>query len=107
VMSRGLPVWFRNRRYEALAPTRATIAPGARSAFDRDYDLILESLDPEEVLRDLGDDAVLLCWEAPGVRSHRRRVAEWLEESLGIVVPELGFSRNQSPAYADAQPKGK
>jgi hypothetical protein len=26
----------------------------------------------------LGSDCVLLCWEAPGVRCHRRIVADWL-----------------------------
>jgi hypothetical protein len=30
----------------------------------------------------------LLCWEAPGKFCHRRLVAAWLEDALGIDVPE-------------------
>ena len=39
---------------------------------------------------------ILLCWESLNVRCHRRLVAEWLEEKLGIVVPELGHERSES-----------
>jgi uncharacterized protein (DUF488 family) len=49
----------------------------------------LSKLDPQKVFSDLGQDAILLCWEKPGEDCHRRLVAEWLEGLLGIKVPEL------------------
>lgn len=36
-----------------------------------------------------GPDVVLLCYEKPGQFCHRRLVAEWFEQELGLVVPEL------------------
>jgi len=53
------------------------------------YQKILDGLDPQEVFEDLCADAILLCWEAPGKFCHRRLVAAWLEEKLGVQVPEL------------------
>jgi uncharacterized protein (DUF488 family) len=49
----------------------------------------LDKLDPQKVFDDLGEDAILLCWEAPCQFCHRRLVAEWLEKHLGVNVPEL------------------
>ncbi|MBI5502881.1 MAG: hypothetical protein HY907_21735 [Deltaproteobacteria bacterium] len=49
---------------------------------------VLDGLDPAAVRRELGDDAILLCWERPGAPCHRRIVARWLVEALGIGVPE-------------------
>jgi hypothetical protein len=40
------------------------------------------------VVEDLGEDAIMLCWEAPGEYCHRRQAVGWLETELGIVVPE-------------------
>jgi hypothetical protein len=51
---------------------------------------VLSKLDPARVYSDLGEDAVLLCWERPGAFCHRRLVAEWFEENLGVLVPEVG-----------------
>ena len=50
-----------------------------------------------EVFEDLGEDAILLCWEAPGKFCRGRLVAAWLEEKLGVQVPELpqGYYHNQ------------
>lgn len=38
---------------------------------------------------DMGDMAILLCYENPGEFCHRRIVAKWIEYESGIVVPEL------------------
>lgn len=51
---------------------------------------VLSKLDPGEVYAELGDDAILLCWERPGAFCHRQLVAGWFEEKLGASVPELG-----------------
>ena len=50
---------------------------------------ILDKLDPEEVYHDLGEDAVILCWEKPGKLCHRRLIAEWFYDRLQIRVNEL------------------
>ena len=41
----------------------------------------------------------MLCFEKFNDRCHRRFVAEWLETSLGIVIPEFGYEREQSLPY--------
>jgi len=52
------------------------------------YEEILSKLDPEDVWKELGSDAVLLCYEAPGKFCHRRLAAEWLERELDVEIPE-------------------
>jgi hypothetical protein len=42
-----------------------------------------------------GSDVVLLCHEKEGDFCHRRLVASWLENNLGIKVPELGKMQKQ------------
>ena len=63
------------------------------------YRGILDCLDPAEIrdqLLGLGPKPVMLCWEsaeecqAGRVYCHRHLVARWLEQRLGIQVPELG-----------------
>jgi uncharacterized protein (DUF488 family) len=86
-ISRGVPRGWYGRRYMALAPTRAMLQL-INTEFDKAYAEMLSRLDPLKVMNDLGQDAILLCWEQPGEKCHRRQVAEWLENSLGIFVPE-------------------
>jgi len=50
---------------------------------------ILDKLDPEKVYNDLGENAVILCWEKPGRFCHRRLIADWLYDRLQIRVNEL------------------
>ena len=68
---------------------------------DRYETEVLSRLDPKVVLHDLtimaaGRPAVLLCWEpapAPPADAwcHRGLVSKWLQEHLGLDVPELGY----------------
>jgi hypothetical protein len=53
------------------------------------YQKILDGLAPQKVFEDLGEDAILLCWEAPGKFCRGRLVAAWLEEKLGVQGPEF------------------
>lgn len=88
--SQGIPKWFRGRVYKRLAPSWALVHVKDREEYTRRYRReVLAKLDPWQVYQDLGPDAILLCWEAPGEFCHRRLVAEWLEEHLGIQVPEM------------------
>lgn len=82
------PEWFQGRRYPALAP-RLDMLPMEEEEYLPEYQAILDRLDPRQVYEDLGEDAILLCWEPPGAFCHRRLVAAWLEEHLGVKVPEL------------------
>ena len=87
-ISRGVPGWFKGRRYEDLAPTREMLSMPP-SEYEPRYAEILAALDARQVWCDLGESAILLCWEAPGEPCHRRTVARWLEEQLGVSVPEM------------------
>jgi uncharacterized protein (DUF488 family) len=88
------PREFSGREYKTLAPRYWFFAKYKRDHDEKFYTeqyqkLILNFLDPKKVFEELGADAVLLCWEKPGVFCHRRLVAEWLEKSLGIEIPEF------------------
>ena len=114
----GTPRWFGSLpRYLALAPTREMLAwvkedpLGGGDRYDVAFNRMLAALDPAKVSEQLHEltaphDPIILCWEKPPSRCHRRLVAEWLEDKLGIEVPELGFARHRTPAYAD-MPRGK
>ena len=98
-ISQGVPRFYRVKRYLPLAPPRWLLKAKDPELFDREYRKQLE-----------GSDAILLCWESFNVRCHRRLVAEWLEEKLGIVVSELGHERaeslpfNEQPSKWDGKP---
>jgi len=83
------------RDYDALAPSWAALKASPEE-YDRQFNLLLRRLDPHKVFADLTENAVLLCHCKPNEFCHRRIVAEWLEEHLGIVVPELGLDRDET-----------
>jgi hypothetical protein len=109
-ISQGVPRFYKVKRYLPLAPPRALLSAKDPELFDREYRKQLESLDASQVAEELGPNAILLCWETFNVRCHRRLVAEWLEEKLGIVVSELGHERaeslpfNEQPSKWDDKP---
>ena len=102
-ISQGVPRFYRVKRYLPLAPPRWLLKAKDPELFNREYRNQLELLDAKQVAEELGPNAILLCWESFNVRCHRRLVAEWLEEKLGIVVPELGHERAESISFS-AQP---
>lgn len=59
------------------------------------YEKVLNKLNPKEIFEELGENSVLLCYESwQSIKSgnavcHRRIVAKWLEDNLGIKVEEL------------------
>lgn len=86
--------WYNVARYLPLVPpwklVRASRAGKIDPAeFDRLYLQQLRKLDPRRVIAELGDGAILLCWEEHPDDCHRRIVADWLLTELGIVVEEL------------------
>lgn len=87
------------RRYAALLPGTWFRDPMPAETWAARYnEEILGRLDPAKVVGDLADlasgkPAVLLCWEAPPPDQawcHRALVSRWLQEQLGLDVPELG-----------------
>lgn len=92
------PYWCKCDREMRLAPT-VEMLQMSPADYNLAFDAILATLDPTEIFTSLGDNAVLLCFESPNIACHRRRVAEWLENALGIIIPEYGFAREFSLPY--------
>ncbi len=89
-IARFPPRNWRGRNYFALAPEPWMLKLNNILQYDKVFkEQILGRLAPRKVYEELGEDAVLLCFEAPGEYCHRRVVAEWLEKSLGVRVSEL------------------
>lgn len=89
-ISQGIPKWYKGKVYKKLAPTWEMVRLNNTELFKvRYFGEIVSKLTAQQVFDELGADAILLCWEAPGKSCHRRMVAEWLEQELGINVPEM------------------
>lgn len=87
------PEWYKGRTYRALYPNywffKKYKDDGDEAAYEAAYRAeVLSKLDPAEVYEDL-KDSVLLCWEKAGKFCHRRIVAKWLEENLGVTIEEI------------------
>ncbi len=96
--------WYNGRKEPRLAPTRPMLKM-ARGEFDEQYETILAQLNATELFEALGENTVLICWESPNTYCHRRRVAEWFEAALGIVVPEFDFERSEILPYSELPEK--
>ena len=99
------------RMYKALVPGAWLFDPAYEdydTYRDRYFCEILMPLNPQKVWDELhaladGSEPVLLCHEhlrKPGEWCHRRLVAEWFEQTLGVEVPELVIEQKTKP---DAQ----
>jgi hypothetical protein len=101
-IARSNPKSFSGKQYFSLAPTRAMLKLRSIDDFYRAYKSgVLDKLNPLQVLRDLGPNAIMCCWEDFNFCCHRRMVGEWLEEQLGITVPEIGHEREESPPWRE------
>lgn len=94
-ISQKVPPGYNGRTYKKLAPPWELVRKYKSGSveekmFEQMYRKeVLNKLDSAQVVKDLGADAVLLCWEGSDKFCHRRIVAMWLEEELGIDVKEL------------------
>lgn len=94
---RGAPAGY--RIYRTLAPTRDMLKLGYEAYRPRFFE-ILAKLDPQREWDHLhtlaaGAEPVLQCFEKPPLDTcrnycHRRMVAEWFEQHMGVQVPEIG-----------------
>ncbi len=85
---------FHGREYKKLAPPwwilNAYRENRDKKQYIRNYQkYVLDHLDAEQVYRELGDNAILCCYERKGEFCHRRLVAAWFQKELKIDVPEL------------------
>jgi uncharacterized protein YeaO (DUF488 family) len=90
----GTPDIWTGRYYRKLAPDWPAVQSykqnGDWDRFAQNYKMFkLRELDVEQVVSDLGEDAILVCWEKDASHCHRSLVAEWLREYLGRFVTEL------------------
>ena len=88
------PRAYRGRLYPLLSPSRVMLNED-EATYREAYQKILDRLAPRKVYQELGEDAVLLCWEKPGEFCHRRLVAEWFERELGVEV--LEYEKKKEP----------
>ena len=90
------PVWaVRHKRYGLLAPTSELVwryknGDIAEAQYEEQYFKILldRGITPQQVLQDIGNEAVLLCFEKTGSFCHRHLAAAWLRKG-GIEISEI------------------
>lgn len=89
--------FWKGEEFKLLAPPAEIIKIEDEEFYTKlYYEKVLNKLNPQEICNQLGDNAVLLCYEKwADIESgktfcHRRIVAKWLEDNLGIKVEELG-----------------
>jgi uncharacterized protein (DUF488 family) len=88
------PVWYKGKEYKILAPKywffKKYKENGDKEFYiEQYYKEVLSNLDPKKVYEELGDDAILLCWESAKDFCHRHLIAEWLEKELGVKIVEI------------------
>ncbi len=95
--------WFKGKCYYPLAPTW-NIVTGVKDGtitedeYTAEYLKILAKLDPQKVVDDLGDGAIMLCYEKPTDFCHRHIVACWLKQKLDMDVEEIYFMQQAKKA---------
>lgn len=88
------PAFFKGRQFKKLAPRLKAYlqykADGDEEAYIKAYnEQVLSKYDPHVILAELGNDAVLLCYEPPDEFCHRHLIADWLRHHTGIEITEL------------------
>jgi len=88
------PDFYTGREFKTLAPKYWFF-----KKYKEDHDVefytqqfqkeVLDPLDPQEIYNELGQDSIILCWEAPDKFCHRHLVAKWLENALNIKIEEV------------------
>jgi len=88
--------FWKGKEYKKLAPPAEIIKIENKEVYTKlYYERVLNTLDPKVVYNELGENAVLLCYEKyDDIKSgktfcHRNIVAEWLKNKLGVEIKEL------------------
>lgn len=86
------PKGFPGRRYLKLAPSweilEAIKRTGDEEAYTKQFMEQLSRLNVHEVAHELGEGAILVCYEGKGRFCHRHLVGDWLR-GAGYQVKEL------------------
>lgn len=86
------PQGFPGRVFKDLAPSwymlEAVKRTGNEEMYTRAFLEKLSRLDVHKVAKELGEDAILICYEGKGKFCHRHLVAEWLRQG-GYQVTEI------------------
>jgi len=91
----GVPLGFAGLHYRKLAPKKDWWEQWYNEKLSDDWytrkynETVLNNLDPVTILKEFGDNKILLCWEKPGKFCHRHLIADWLNKSTGVNVQEL------------------
>ena len=95
--------FWKGGEYKKLAPPPELLSISDKEAYEQAYrEHVLAKLDPKTVYDELGENAVLLCYEkfedclSGKTFCHRHIVAAWLKETLHIEVKELEYENKQS-----------
>ena len=88
------PDFYKGKQYKKLAPKywffKKFKDDGDEEFYIEQYQKeVLDTLDPKKVFEELGENAILLCWEKSGKFCHRHLISKWLEKSLNIKITEL------------------
>lgn len=88
------PDWFTGKEYKKLAPKYWFFKKYKEDGdimfyVEQYYNEVLSKLNAKEVYDELGEDAILLCYEAEDDFCHRHVVSSWLECELGIKINEI------------------
>jgi len=87
------PVWFTGREYKKLAP-KYWFFKIYKQDGDVDYYIeqyyreVLSRLNAQTVYDELGENAIITCWEYPGQFCHRYLVSSWFRNELGLEIGE-------------------
>lgn len=100
------PDWYTGVTYPILAPTWDLVRDVksgriTEEEYTTEYLKLIKKrgATPYRTLADLGENAILLCYEKPTDFCHRHIVALWIETETGIKAPEL--STIKTPSLVD------
>lgn len=94
-IANSTPDFYRGPTYRPLVPPWGLVknykeGKVEEEGYTEEYYEQLRQLNPQEIYDELfeihNENPVLLCWEPAGEFCHRRIVAEWLRDTLGIEV---------------------
>lgn len=98
--------YFRGSVLVDLAPPPAMIHLPEETYTPKFKREVIGKLDPKAIWNKIhsvsyGQDVILLCYEKAGDFCHRRLVADWLEERLGIKVEEYPTGNKPKKCVCD------
>ncbi len=94
-ISRKPPEGFKVRIYKPLCPSWDLVMDYKSKKITKEeytiryHNEILNNLDAAKTYQELGEDSILLCYEASLNFCHRHIVAKWLMNKLDIIITEL------------------